>query len=135
MLNPAAALDDPVVDANIRQLLVTRACVGCDLHGADLGGLDLSGVNLSAADLTGANLTATNLRGADLSRTILLHARIIDTRLSGANLRMANLSDLDIDQAFESLEIIGTQLEGARFKDGVICGPPPNKGGWGCQHP
>jgi uncharacterized protein YjbI with pentapeptide repeats len=135
MMTPATAQQTAAVANNIRHLVAVRACEGCDLHGANLAGADLSGVNLEAADLSGANLEATNLRGANLSRAILLKARIIDTKLSGANLRMADLSDLDIDQAFESLEIIGAQLEGARFADGVICGPAPNKGGWGCQHP
>jgi len=135
MVNSASAQQSETVASNIRHLVSTRECEGCDLHGANLEGKDLSGVNLEAADLSGANLEATNLRGANLSRAILLKARIINTKLSGANLRMADLSDLDIDQAFESLEIIGTQLEGARFADGVVCGPPPNKGGWGCQHP
>ena len=63
----------------------------------------------------------------------MLRLKLGDTALSGANLKNADLSDLDIDAVFEYVEIIGTQFEGARFKDGVVCGPPPTKGGWGCQ--
>lgn len=119
---------------SISTLLKTNACMQCDLQGADLSNRDLTDANLEAANLTGANLTNTNLRGANLSFSILKGVIFSDTKLAGSNLRNADLSDLDIDVAFEWMEIIGTQLEGARFKEGVTCGPFPEKGGWGCQH-
>lgn len=120
--------------SSIKQLLETKACPQCNLRGADLSNQNLQGVNLQAADLTGADLSSTNLRGANLSHSILKQVNFDDTLLAGANLRNADLTDLDIDVAFEWMEIIGTLLEGARFKDGVTCGPFPKKGGWGCQH-
>lgn len=116
------------------QLLDTLQCPNCDLRGVDLSGLNLVGVNLAGADLSGANLNNTILRGADLQGATLLSVSLYDTALSGANLKNADLSDIDIDIVFESVEIIGTQFEGARFKHGVVCGPAPKKGGWGCQH-
>ncbi len=117
----------------IDQLLTTRACPGCQLQNSDLSGLDLSGVDLSGAILDGSNLHQTNLRGANLNKASLLNVKLSDTALSGANLTDADLSDMDIDQVFEYTEIIGTQFEGAKFKHGVVCGPAPFKGGWGCQ--
>ena len=118
----------------LSQLLENGQCPNCDLRGVDFSFRQLTGVNLNSADLRGSNLTGTNLRGANLQNANLLGVILIDTKLAGANLKNANLSDLDIDEVFESIEIIGTQLEGARFLHGVICGPPPRKGGWGCEH-
>lgn len=117
----------------LNRLIETRACSGCELQNSDLSGMDLSGVDLSGAILNGSKLHQTNLRGANLQGASLLNIKLSETALSGADLRNADLSDLDIDQVFEYLEIIGTQFEGARFKHGVICGPAPTKGGWGCQ--
>lgn len=118
----------------LEQLRQTKSCVNCDLRALDLSNMDLAGANLEDANLSGANLTNTNLRGANLQGAILLDTNLFETLLSGANLKNTDMSDIDIDLAFESIEIIGTMLEGARFKYGVICGPAPNKGGWGCQH-
>lgn len=78
-------------------------------------------------------MSTINRRGANLQGATLLKLKLSDTALSGANLKWADLSDLDIDQVFEDLEIIGTQLKGARFKHTVVCGPAATKGGWGCQ--
>ncbi len=121
-------------EAARNQLLETGQCPACDLRGVDLSGQELVGANLAGADLSGANLTNTNLRGANLHGATMLKLNLSDTALSGANLKQADLSDIDIDLVFEDVEIIGTQFEGARFKYGVVCGPSPDKGGWGCQH-
>lgn len=115
------------------QLLNTLHCPACNLQKTDLSGLNLQGANLEGADLSGANLTGTNLRGANLRDATLLSITLSETALSGADLRNADMSDMDIDMVFEYIEIIGTQFEGARFKDGIVCGPAPKKGGWGCQ--
>lgn len=133
LLNSAPVHSQSPVES-MAALLQTTRCPSCNLIGVDLTGRNLVGADLQAADLTGANLTGADLRGANLSGSILKAAIFADTRLAGANLRNADLSDLDIDAAFEWMEIIGAQLQGARFKDGVTCGPSPEKGGWGCQH-
>lgn len=125
--------NNPDVLVQINRLIETRACAGCELQNSDLSGIDLSGVDLSAANLNGSKLHQTNLRGANLRGASLRNISLSDTALAGADLRNADLSDIDIDQVFEYVEIIGTQFEGARFKHGVICGPAPTKGGWGCQ--
>ena len=132
-LSLAVAADTLTGEAAKAQLLATGSCPACDLSGVDLSGQKLAGANLSGANISGANLTNTNLRGANLQGATMLRLKLSDTALAGANLKYADLSDIDIDLVFEYVEIIGTQFEGARFKHGVVCGPPPNKGGWGCQ--
>ena len=111
---------------------------GAQLKGANLNKADLRGANLRGADLTGASLTQaklshTDLRGAKLRRATLMGVDLTETRLIGADLREADLRHLDIDIAFEFVELIGVQLEGARFKNGVRCAGFPTKGGWGCK--
>ncbi len=133
-LNLAATAETLVGEAAKAQLLATGNCPACDLSDVDLSGQKLIGVNLAGANISGANLSNTNLRGANLQGATMLRLKLSDTSLAGANLKQADLSDLDIDLVFEYVEIIGTQFEGARFEHGIVCGPPPDKGGWGCQH-
>lgn len=118
----------------LQKLLTSGKCHGCDLRYADLSNRQLMGASLVDANLTGAKLDNTNLRGADLRGATLRDVTLTSTKLAGAKLQRADLSDTNIDQAFEYVEITGTRLEGARFKYGVVCGPPPTRGGWGCQH-
>lgn len=137
---------------DLRSLLDTKVCNGCDLEGADLHGkalegaklrwsnlkdADLRSANLNGADLTGASLERArlgnaNLQGAKLEGARMLGVDLSEVRLIGADLRWADLRHLDVDLAFEFVELIGVQLEGARFKDGVRCAGFPPKGGWGC---
>ena len=73
----------------VRQLLETKKCQGCDLSHADLKGLDLAGADLRNANLTDAFLGYTNLSHADLRGANLTGADLFDTNLSGANLEGA----------------------------------------------
>ncbi len=50
----------------LRRLIDTNSCPGCDLSGADLSGTNLSGANLEGANLSRANLRNANLSGAKL---------------------------------------------------------------------
>lgn len=145
---PAVAFEQAELD----RLLKTKHCNGCNLEGADLRGkalqgaelrwvmldrADLRGANLKGADLTGASLQGArldraNLQGVRLEGARLLGVDLSEVKLIGADLRWADLRHLDVDVAFEFVELIGVQLEGARFKDGVRCGGFPPKGGWGC---
>jgi len=134
ILHVSAAADSNTGAAATDQLLATGHCPACDLTGADLSAQNLTGANLAGANLSRVNLGNTSLRGANLQGAIMRGVKLSDTALAGANLRQADLSDIDIDRVFEYIEIIGIQFEGARFKYGVVCGPPPDKGGWGCQH-
>lgn len=65
----------------IKQLLTTRNCRGCNLAQASLKGMDLQGVNLEGANLTGADLQGSKLGNANLK---------------GANLMGANLQGSDL---------------------------------------
>ena len=132
-LSLIAYADKPSDNPARKRLLETGQCPVCDLRNADLSNQALIGANLAGADLSGAQLKNTNLRGANLQGATLLKLDLTETYLAGANLKYADLSDQDIDLTFEYVEIIGTQLEGARFKYGVTCGASPDKGGWGCQ--
>ena len=66
-----------VDEDDLKRLIETNECPGCDLQEADLRRLDLSGANLEGANLKEANFFYAILDGANLS---------------GADLRLANLS-------------------------------------------
>ena len=73
------------VDKNIKKLIKTSTCKGCNLQGADLSGVNLEGAylvlaNLSDANLAGANLTNANLTGANLAEVILTGAVLCNTQ-------------------------------------------------------
>jgi uncharacterized protein YjbI with pentapeptide repeats len=65
----------------VKELLATKQCQGCNLSGTNLQGLDLTGVNLAGANLAGANLQGASLGNANLQR---------------ANLERANLERADL---------------------------------------
>ena len=94
---------------DITRLLVTRACRGCDLIGANLRGKHLIGVDLRDANLTNAILSDANLEGADLTG-----ATLINTDLSGAFLTNTFLDEATISEVdFSGATLIYTSLEGA----------------------
>jgi len=122
-------------NAHLQALLDSNACNGCDLEdahlrgrklsgaaleqvnlsGADLRGADLSGANLAGASLKEARLEGASLIGANLAGANLFGVRLSEVRLLGANLRDADLSHLDADFDLEFVELVGVQMEGARF--------------------
>jgi len=89
MLIGATSASDP---AQVKQLMDTRNCAGCDLSEASLTGwflpkANLTGANLANANLYSANLSQANLTGADLSGTELRAANLLAAKgavLSGA---------------------------------------------------
>ncbi len=91
---------DPM-SVHVRQLIETGACVGCDLHSADLAHANLAGADLTGANLVRADLTGADLRGADLSG-----ANLMEAVLEGANLTGAVM--------------IGTDFSGARMLTTVV---------------
>lgn len=95
---PAGAFSE----SDVRKLLETQNCVGCDLSGADLFGADLSRAILSDADL----------RGADLTGAIFYFAIVQGADLTGANLTRADLYGADL---FRS------KLDGATTAEARIC--------------
>jgi uncharacterized protein YjbI with pentapeptide repeats len=87
-------------NSDLNKFFETRACVECDLsgadlfdhilYGADLRGADLSGAVLSQADMSGADLSGANLSGAILFLTNLSDADLTNANLYGADLHAAN---------------------------------------------
>jgi len=136
----------------VKQILTNKLCHKCQLANIDLSDLDLRGVDLSGSNLINANFENSNLSGANLSYTVLKNANmnnaklfsinlrgsdlrgvnLIDVRLAGADLRDTNMTDIDSDDQLDLMELTGVRLEGARFKDNIVCGSYPPKGGWGC---
>jgi len=78
LLITAAIAQNP---EQVRRLLATNECAGCELSLAELSHAELSQANLEAANLKSANLMGANLEGANLT---------------GANLEGANLKDADL---------------------------------------
>lgn len=65
----------------VKHLLATNECRGCNLKKANLQGMNLEGVDLEEANLSGANLRNTRLGRA---------------KLAGVNLENANLEGADL---------------------------------------
>lgn len=111
---------------DVKRLLVTKECPGCNLRGAnlakanlyfaDLTGANLAGANLMDANLVGANLNDGNLANANLSGAKLNGARMIGANLNGASLNGANLLGANIINA----NLNGAQLNTTKMPDGKI---------------
>lgn len=134
-------LEPPKADTisqNIQTLKKTRACVNCDLRGANLQEMDLSGTNLEGAQLSQANLSQAKLEkayliGANLQQANLKEAQMRDARLAysdlsgsqlnnaelgGANLEQSNLTKAILRQAnLSTTDRRVTWLVGTNFTD------------------
>ena len=110
----ASIVNDPDTDRQVRQLLETKECIGCNLQNADLSnadleranlesanlaGANLEGINLESAYLVGANLEGANLNVAELSGAIFTLASLNNATLVAANLQATNLHGADLRQA------------------------------------
>jgi len=106
---------------DLKQLLETRFCQGCDLRGANLSGAHLIGVDLRDANLAGANLANINLEGADLKGANLTSANLEgaflnQTEFNDANLSCANLTNANLVQAqLEGANLLNADLTGSEF--------------------
>ena len=94
------------VSKNVKELIVSRHCPGCDLQGANLSGAILKYANLDGANLSGAILSGANLEGASMWYAILGEARLSTVNLVGASLGRARLRGADLSSA---------NLEGVNF--------------------
>lgn len=83
--------DSAFADPNIRQVLQTRECSGCDLSRAKLSFANLRGSNLRYANLFSADLKLADLREANLIGAILDKAD-----LRGADLTSAYMSEINL---------------------------------------
>jgi len=95
--------------ANFSKAILWRANLSnADLHMADLRGVDLTKAVLIGADLSGTDLHEAGLREATFSRPVLNWAIILadphkaQDYLGGANLSGANLSEVDLRNAYLS---------------------------------
>ena len=122
--------EEPTVEANVKQLLKTNECEGCDLSDANLIGADLRLAKLKDADLSGANLNRADLRRADLYAADLSNANLQSANMQNADLkhaimRDADLRDADLTDATMSAGSKGhfdVDLTGATWTDGSTCG-------------
>ncbi|MGD1948174.1 MAG: pentapeptide repeat-containing protein [Leptolyngbyaceae cyanobacterium] len=139
--SPAA---QAVNEDDLKRLIETNECPGCDLREADLRRLDLSGANLEGANLREANffyaiLDGANLSGADLGlsnmtyvraltiRTeatdsagefIVFPAQFIGANLEGTLLNYADFSGAEMMEAnFFEAYIHKTQFIGSQLQD------------------
>lgn len=112
--------------ADVKRLLASKNCQGCNLRGANLAnanlryanltGADLSGANLSGATLIGANLNDANLANADLRGVKLNGAKVMGANLNGASLADANLLGANL----MSTDLNSAQLKATKMPDGTI---------------
>ena len=124
----AAAAYNP---ADLKTLLATNKCVGCDLSGADLSrkqlvnadlqaanlvGANLTGANLTGAKLGGANLTGANLTSTNLTQAVLQAASLIDVNFAATNLTQTDFSYANlVNTNFKSAILVNTDLAGANL--------------------
>ncbi|MFM7601169.1 MAG: pentapeptide repeat-containing protein [Pseudanabaena sp.] len=79
--------------SQVRQVLQTRECPGCDLSKAKLSFVNLRGANLRNANLFSADLKLADLREANLIGAILDKADLRGADLTGADLTSAYISE------------------------------------------
>ena len=103
---------------DLKQLLETRLCQGCDLRGANLSGAHLIGVDLRDANLAGANLEGANLEGADLTGANLNQANLEGAFLNQAEFNDANLTNANLTDA----NLVQAQLDGAILANADLTG-------------
>jgi uncharacterized protein YjbI with pentapeptide repeats len=109
---PSTSYPITSVAANVRRLLDTKECVGCNLIGARLKDANLQGASLENANLQNADLERANLQGTNLQAANLQGADLGKANIAGANLMGANLFDADLEKA----NLTDTNLEGANLQ-------------------
>ncbi len=108
------------VAANVRRLLETNECVGCNLIGAKLKDANLQGANLENANLQGADFERANLQGTNLAGANLQGADLGKANIIGASLERANLFDADLEKAnLTDANIVGANLTGADLEKAI----------------
>ena len=113
---PLTAQGEEIKD--LRQLMSSNECVGCDLTYSGLVRADLTGADLRNADLTRANLSRANLSRANLSGANLSGVSLNGANLNGANLSGADLTGADLRNAY----LMNTNLRGVDLNTVYIQG-------------
>jgi len=96
---------------DLKTLMETRNCAGCDFSEAHLEGVDLSNANLEGVNFSDAHLEGANLSNSNLSKADFTHAEIDKANLENANLEGAFLYRCDLD---------GSNLRGANLKGAFL---------------
>lgn len=104
----AQAAPSVTAKENLKKLIATRSCPGCDLSGLNLNRMDLSSTNLEGADLSMSTFFLTNLSYANLKKTILNGAVFGGADLGDADLTGADLRGVSLDSAY----LGGTKMTG-----------------------
>lgn len=114
---------------NVRRLLSTNMCAGCDLAGANLRGAHLIGADLRKADLTGADLSWVNLEGADLTQANLEGANLTGAFLTNASLVNADLDNANLSEAqLYFVQVTNASMENINLTGATIVGTPISVG-------
>lgn len=93
---------------NLKNLIATKSCPGCDLSGLNFNRMDLSKSNLEGADLSLSSFFLTNLSYANLKNTTLNGAVFGGADLGDADLTGADLRGVSLDSAY----LGGTKMTG-----------------------
>jgi uncharacterized protein YjbI with pentapeptide repeats len=112
LLNKQVVNTAPAKTADVKHLLATNECNGCDLSNANL-----ENANLAEASLEGANLTQANLKNANLQQAKLNSAYMLRANLEGANLTQAELEGANLTLAALNKSILSNaNLWGANLQ-------------------
>lgn len=115
---------------NVRRLVLTNECMGCDLAGVDLTGAHLIGADLRDANLQFANLTGVNLEGADLAGADLTGANLTGAFLTDACLADTQLIGVNFTNAhIYGVDVAGATMENLTLVNAEIFNTPINMGG------
>jgi uncharacterized protein YjbI with pentapeptide repeats len=108
----------------VQRLLETKACVRCNLSGADLATADLEDANLEGANLQGANLQGANLEGAYLVGANLSDANLTEANLGSVNFTFAILQNAVLDKAdLKAANFQGADLQGISLQEARLIAP------------
>ena len=119
-----------IVASNVRRLVLTNACMGCDLIGADLTATHLIGADLRQANLQGADLTSANLEGADLTGANLENADLTQAFLTNATMAQADLDNVNFAGAkLYYVNVAGASVHNINLTEAQVLETPLGIGG------
>jgi uncharacterized protein YjbI with pentapeptide repeats len=107
--------------ADLKTLMTTNKCVGCDLSGVDLSNKKLINADLQAANLIGANLTGANLANANLGGANLTGSNVTNTNFTGAILQAASLVNVNfVNTNLTRTDLSYGNLVNANFRSAIL---------------
>lgn len=115
---------------NVRRLILTNACPGCELAGVNLSARHLIGADLRQANLQGANLSNTNLEGADFTAANLTETDFTGAFLTNAIMREAQLTGANFTEAYlHYVDVSGAATQNINLTNAHILETPLSVGG------